>query len=126
MSKASIESRNAALAQKIADKLSIGGANLGGKMRRAGRRLPRRLRREGRYLVRAETLVSHPKLAMQIDPARVDAAYRDFDTHLDPIDPNDLWWGWTLGVLAGLVFNLLLFAALLIGLLAWRGDIGLG
>ena len=126
MSKASIESRNAALAQKIAEKLSVGGADLGGKMRRAGRRLPRRLRREGRYLVRAETLAGHPKLSMQIDPARIDAAYRDFDAHLDPIDPYDLWWGWALGVLAGLVFNLLLFAALLIALLAWRGDIGPG
>ncbi|MCR9086051.1 MAG: hypothetical protein NXH97_04805 [Rhodobacteraceae bacterium] len=121
-----LETRNATLAQKIADKLSIRGADLGAKMRRAGRRLPRRLRREGRYLVQAELLAGHPKLAKQIDPARVDAAYRDFDAHLDPIDPNDLWWGWTLGVLAGIVFNLLLFAALLIALLAWRGDIGLG
>lgn len=126
MTQASLETRNAALAKKIADKLSIGGADLDGKMRRAGRRLPRRLRREGRYLARAEWLETHPKLSMQIDPARIDAAYRDFDTHLDPIDPNDLWWGWTLGMLGGLAFNLLLFAALLIGLLAWRGDIGLG
>lgn len=126
MTGTSLQDRNHALTEKIAAKLSIRGRDLHAKMRRAGRRLPRRLRREGRYLAQAADMETHPKLSRQIDLVRVDSAYREFDTHLDAIDPADRWWGWFLGLLGGLAFNLLLLSALLIGLLVWRGDIGLG
>lgn len=125
MADPSLKDRNDALAQRIAEKLSVGGKSLDAKMRRAGRRLPKRLRREGRYLAYAEGLQAHPKLSRQIDLARIDTAYRDFKTHLDKIDPADRRWGWFLGMLGGMAFNLLLFSGLLIALLAWRGDIGL-
>lgn len=126
MSAGSLTDRNAALAEKLAEKLGIGGKDLAAKIRKAGRRLPKRLRREGRFLAEAAKLEAHPKLSRQIDPIRVDTAYRDFDAHLDPISKGDRWWGFFLNLTATLSFNLLLFAALLIALLAWRGDIGLG
>lgn len=126
MSLGSLDARNHALAEKIAHKLSIRGADLRAKMRKAGRRLPRRLRREGAYLIEAAQMEGHPKLSRQIDLPRVSRAYQEFDRYLDKIDPADLWWGRFLGILGEVAFHLLLFAGLLVAFFAWRGDLGFG
>ena len=111
------------LTDKMRTVYGVGGADLAEVLRRAGRYLPRRLRREAALLARAEPLAAHPRLRCTLDAAQLERAERALNAHLGGIDLADRRKGWWLGVLGGLAFNLLLFAALLIWLLVWRGVI---
>lgn len=111
----------AATAALLRDKLGAGGDSLAAQLRKAERRLPRRLRRQARLLAEAEPLARHPKLCRTLDAPALSAAAAELRAHLQAIDLADRRRGWWLGVLGGLAFNLLLFAALLLIFLRWRG-----
>jgi hypothetical protein len=118
-----IAERIGALTERMRSSYGVGGADLAQVLRRAGRHLPRRLRREAALLARAEPLAAHPRLRCTLDAAALERAEQALQAHLGGIDPADRRKGWWLGVLGGLAFNLLLFAALLIAFLVWRGVI---
>ncbi|WP_428515205.1 hypothetical protein [Roseovarius sp.] len=117
------DARREALEKQLHEKLGLRGKTLSARLRRAGRLLPKRLRAEGRYLVDAERKLSHPRLATQVDEARVGKAFEAIETHLKAIDPVDRRRGRLIHWLAGLVFNLLILAAIVLVALRWQGVI---
>ena len=110
-----------ALCALLADKLSLRRGNLGDRLRRAGRRLPARIRAQAQIVAEAEALSLHPRLARRIDRQAVSRAFAEVRDHLGAIDPGYLRRGALLGMLAGLAFNMLLFTALALVFLRWRG-----
>lgn len=124
MSEQTVAKTNGELSALLARKLDVAGSDLATVTRRAGRLLPRRLRREAQYLVDLETLANHPKLRSQLDPGRVKRADRRLRAYVRLRDPKKIRMDRFLGRLGSLVFNLLVLAALVISVLAWRGFIG--
>ncbi len=116
-----LQKRADRLAQLIGNKLDVRGAGLEAKLKRAGRRLPKYIRGEARLLVDALAMEAHPKLARQIDKARLERAYHDVERYLQGLDAWARRRGGVLDWLAGNLFSLLLLAGLLIAVLVWRG-----
>jgi hypothetical protein len=121
-----ITERNAALAQYLGVKLDVPGDDLRTVIGRAGRELPSRMRSEARYLVMAETMAGHPKLRHLVDRTRLKNADRALRRHVRGRDPAKARTDRLLGQIAGLVLGLLIFFAVLVWFLAWRGVIGPG
>ena len=109
-----------ALEHKLQSKLGVRGKSLQARLKRAGRLLPKRLHKQGTILLETQEKLVHPKLAVQLDSARVASAFKTFDDHLNAIDPRDRRKGKILGWLGGLVFNLLILAGVLIFVLIWQ------
>jgi len=116
-----ISARSQEICTLFADKLSLTRGTLDQRLRRAGRRLPARIREQARIITEAEALAAHPKLARRVDPDRLDRAFAEVRSYLREIDPADRRRGAVLGVLGGLAFNMLLFAALALAGLRWQG-----
>lgn len=112
---------SAALCALLAEKLSLRRGSLADRLRRAGRRLPARIRAQAQIVAEAEALSLHPKLARRIDRHGVSRAFAEVRDHLNGIDAGYLRRGALLGMLAGLAFNMLLFTALVLVVLRWRG-----
>jgi len=108
---------------RLQAKLGVGGADLGRTLARARHRLPNRIRQKARLLAQAEPLAAHPQLRLTLDLTPLQEAADEINAHLDTIDPGERRRGWWLGLLGGLVFNLLLLAVLLLVLARWRGMI---
>ncbi len=108
-------------ARLMRSQLRIEGESLAVLARRAGRRLPRAERRAARRLARAEAMMGHPKLARQLDAARLEADHARLVAHLRARDPRQERVTRLLGTAGALSFNLLLLFALLVALLVWRG-----
>lgn len=106
---------------KMRDKLGVGGNTLADSLRKGGRELPRGVRAHVRKLAEAEAFADHPRMRMTLDARALGKAADRAAEHLDKVDPVDRQLGWWLGVLAGLVFNLLLLSVIVIALLRWRG-----
>ncbi|MCA8880638.1 MAG: hypothetical protein KDA73_11940 [Rhodobacteraceae bacterium] len=124
MAKTRLADSNAALARTMGDRLGVTGADLEQVRHRAGRWLPWRLRRDADYLIEAEMLAAHPKLRHLVDPGRSARAERHLRDHLATRDPVRERTNRLLGQLAAFAFNVLLFAAIVIGFMWWRGLIG--
>ncbi len=102
-------------------KLGVRGKTLAASVRRVKRRLPRRVYAQAMTLANAEQMAEHPKLRMILDTPGLIKASHDVQTHLRAIDLADRRWGWFLGMLGGLTFNLLVLAVLVLLFLWWRG-----
>jgi len=126
MAERPLEERNRDLSRHLGEKLDVPGGDLRTVVARAGRLLPRRLRRDARYLVEAQEMAGHPKLAKLLDPARLARADARLRDHVRDRDPDRERVDRRLGWLAGLAFNMILLAALVIAVLYWRGLIGPG
>lgn len=109
------------ISEMIRTRLGIGGTDFRRQIRRARRHLPVSLRSAADQLSEAQGLAAHPRLARTLDPERVSAAETALRTHLTGIDIANRRKGRILGVLAGLVFNLLAVMILLGFFLKWRG-----
>ncbi len=105
----------------LSDKLGAKGVDLARASVRARPFLPRKVRRAVGQLAAAEPLARHPKLRLTLDPAALAAAAEVARSHLARVDRRDLRKGWWLGLLGGLVFNLLVLAGLVVAWLVWRG-----
>lgn len=112
------------LAVFMGEKLDVPGDDLNTVVKRAGRMLPRRMRREADYLIAAQTMIHHPRLRPLVDDARVRQATTRLRVHVKDRDPGKERTDRLLGQIAGFVFNMLIFAALLITVLVWRGVLG--
>ncbi len=109
------------LRRLLAEKLGTRGGDLGSQLRRVGRRLPRRVRREAEYLVRAETMARHPRLARLVDPRAVDRAHGRIARHLEGIDPVAIRRNRRKDSVAAFALYVLVTFALVVTLLWWRG-----
>ena len=116
-----ISAKSEELCALLADKLSLRRGTLDQRLRRAGRRLPARIRQQGMLIAEAEAMAAHPRLARRIDHAALERAHAEVRAHLRGIDPADRRRGVILGMLGGLAFNILLFAALVLAFLRWQG-----
>lgn len=121
MDRDEISAKSDELCTLLGERLSIKRGGLADRLRRAGRRLPSRIRAQARIVAEAEALCAHPKLARRIDREAVSRAHIEVRDHLRGIDAGYLRRGALLGVLGSLAFNLLLFAALMLAVLRWRG-----
>ncbi|MBE9639931.1 hypothetical protein [Salipiger mangrovisoli] len=99
----------------LESRLGLGKGSFEQRARRAAPRLPRWARRDLATLRRAQGMVGNPKLAMRLDEAELSRAESRIARHLEAIDVKARRSHWRLGVLAGLMFNLALLAALLAG-----------
>lgn len=109
------------VAQLLEQKLGIRGSGLEAKVTRAGRRLPRHLRAEAEYLMLALRMQATPRLAKQIDWPRLERGVAELERYLKGIDAWDRRRGVIVAWLAGNALNLIIVAALVAAVLAWRG-----
>lgn len=116
-----LEARAARLAQLIEDRLDIGGHGLAAKLGRGGRKLPRVVREAGEQLLLAQRMAANPKLARQVDHARIAAACDAAERTLERIDPWERRKTIVVNWLAGNAFNIVVVLALALALVAWRG-----
>jgi hypothetical protein len=116
-----LQARADKVAELIEARLDVRGAGLEGKLARAGRRLPGHLRRELGYVVEAMRMKASPRLARQIDWARIDRACTEAERYLRGVDPWERRRGIAVNWLAGNAFNLLIVVALTAAVIAWRG-----
>lgn len=105
----------------LGEKLGLGSGDLARRARRAGRRLPVSARAGLIRIAAAQEMARHPKLAARLDRTALDRDYRAAMTALAAIDPASRRQGVWLGMLGGLVFNLLVFGAVALWVLRLRG-----
>lgn len=103
------------------EKLGVRAVDLMRTTAKAKSRIPRRIYAQAMVLARAEPLAAHPKLRLTLDGTALGVAADEVQSYLDGIDVADRRKGWLLGVMGGLVFNLILFGVLLVVVLMWRG-----
>lgn len=103
------------------ERLRIRGATLSDKLGRGGRLLPRRVRSSARLLADAAERAGNPRLAAQLDHARIAAAYDDCLRHLQPIGSAARVRNTILDASAMLAAVAIVTAALVISVLVWRG-----
>ncbi|WP_212525108.1 hypothetical protein [Actibacterium sp. MT2.3-13A] len=121
MAQVSVEQLAASVEALMEKRMGVGGRGLPAKLRRAGRRLPRHVRRDAGMIAEALHLARSPKLARQIDLARLEVAERRVAAYLRGYDRADRRKGAVLGLLGSLSFNLLAVGALVVAVLVWRG-----
>lgn len=102
-------------------KLGVRARTLPKAMKRAGRRLPREAHRAAEVLIQARSHMQHPKLARMVDETSMVSAQAVLERHLDQIDPKERRKDFVLSMLGAQALNVLGVAALVIGLLKWRG-----
>jgi len=113
------------MADRVAElmelRLRARGSGLAEKLARGGRALPRRVRAAAGTLAEAAQMAQNPKLLVQIDELRVAAAYDICLHYLGPLGRGARRKGAALDILATIAFSLVVVAALVIGVLVWRG-----
>ncbi|MFT6452633.1 MAG: hypothetical protein ACJA06_002135 [Halocynthiibacter sp.] len=117
----SIHARAEALAHLFEEHLGLTGQGLEGKLRRAGRSLPRWVRAESRKILAALGQEGAPKLARQIDEARVARAFSMIEKWLVEQSPWEKRRAWAIGFAASNVFNFMVIGGALAAVLLWRG-----
>jgi len=105
----------------MSERLRLRAGPLARQIRKAGRQLPRRVAREARFLAEAGALANHPKMARQVDPARLESARRTVTDYLTAIDPAKQRTDRLLRFLAALALNFLALGVLVVAVLRWRG-----
>ncbi len=113
--------RSRALRRLLQEKLGVQGRDLGDALGRAGRLLPRAVRARGDELARAEMLSRNPRIARQVDAARVARAHQALRAHLLAIDVTEQRKGRVLAVIGAVAANLLAVAVMFVVWLWWRG-----
>jgi hypothetical protein len=105
----------------FAERLGVHGHDLAAVVRRAGRMVPRRHRAAAGVLVEAERMAANPRLARLVDPAHVETAAAELRDWLATVDSRDRRITRIVGVAAGIAFNLLVLAGVIVAVLVWRG-----
>jgi hypothetical protein len=121
MSSVAIQQMADRVAQLMEDRLGIGGRDLSGRLRKAGRMLPKRVRDSAQLLANSAEKAKNPKLLGQIDMGAVSDAYDACLKHLTAIDPAErkrTTFSGMVGFVGGGIFLLMIG---IIAVLAWRG-----
>nr|WP_170617526.1 hypothetical protein [uncultured Ruegeria sp.] len=116
-----IQTRIAGTIALLREKLGVRDKTLLASVKRAKRRLPRRIYKQALLLANAEQMAAHPRLRRVLDTPKLVSASDEVQAYLGSIDLADRRWGWFLGMLGGLAFNILALSALLLLFLWWRG-----
>ncbi len=121
MGGASVQQMADRVAALMEERLRIRGAGLAAKLRRGGRALPRRVRAEAELLAAAAEQAQMPKLLRQLDHRRVTAAHDACLRYLRPLGRGARLRGHALDLAASAALALVVTAALVVGVLVWRG-----
>ena len=117
----SIEAMAEDVARLMAARLKIDGTGLAAKLGRSRRVLPREIRAEAQMLVDAAALAGAPKLARQLDQARLAEAHEICRAYLEPMGRAERRRGMVLGMLGSLGLVVIVTFALVLAVLLWRG-----
>ncbi|NJM83606.1 MAG: hypothetical protein HC844_15035 [Tabrizicola sp.] len=109
------------VSQLMDEKLAVRGKGLRTKLRRGGRQLPRRVQEAAMSLADAAQRAQHPKLLQLIDMTKIAEDYDICVRHLGAIDAADRRRKVMMGAVSSIAFGLLVFIALVVGFLLWRG-----
>lgn len=117
------------MADEVAELMAsrFGGARRGQRvelqamLRRRGAALPRKLRREAMLLAEADLRIRSPKLAKQVDQARLVRAHKALVGHLKPLGMASRWQGNATAIAASVALALLLAGAVAIWIMIRRG-----
>lgn len=109
------------VARLMEQRLGAKGHGLQAKLRARSRALPRKVRRAVAVLAEAEALAAAPKIARQLDPARVQRAHDIAVHHLQPLGAADRLRATILGIAASVVLALLVTGAGVLAVMVWRG-----
>lgn len=116
-----IQATIAELLSAMREKLGVRAETMHDGRTKAKRLLPHRVFKSYDVLQKAEPFLAHPKLRLTLDDVALTAATKDVRTYLDDINLAERRKSWWLNLAAGVAFNLLAFAVLLIVVLVWRG-----
>ncbi len=116
-----VHDQSTALSKAFGKRLGVGGATLSDRLGRAGRDVPKSVRREAATLIEAEAMLAHPKLRRQVDPRKLDRAYRVSSSWLGGVNRSERRIDRVLGLIAVNVVNIGLLAAGVAAFAMWRG-----
>lgn len=105
----------------LAEKLGARRGTLARRAAKAGRGLPKWVRRDLEFLSNCGHIAGQPRLAATVDPKMIARAVERSERHLTAIDVKDRRIKLALGMAAGLIVNLLIFGAIVLAVLRWRG-----
>lgn len=107
----------------LREKLRLRGRTFAARVRKAGRLLPKRVHRAADTITQIQMRATHPKLSRLNDPVVFKRAVAVIHDHLDTVDPAERRKDRILGILGGLVFNLIVLIAAALMLMRWKGVI---
>lgn len=105
----------------LTERMQIKGRDLGEKLARGGRRLPRKVRISAEALRLAAEQSYNPKLLLQINEEDVANDYDTCVKHLRKLNKGHKLREVLLGLSTSILFRLVAVAALVLGVLKWRG-----
>jgi len=123
MSTVTIQQMAERISALLTERMHIKGRDLGEKLARGGRRLPRKVRRAADALREAAEQAYNPKLLLQINDETVATNYDICLKYLGALNKGHKMRGVLLGLSTSILFSLLVVAALVLGVLMWRGFI---
>jgi hypothetical protein len=121
MDQAKVHELVARVYELLGEKLSVSGATLEARVRKAGRQLPRDVRRAAQDLITAERMADDPRLTLQLDPAHVSGAHGQVVRYLERLNPVATRSKSRYSIAAGIAFKVILIVAAAIAVLNWRG-----
>ncbi len=121
MSTVTIQQMAERVAGLLEERLSVHGADLRARLKKAGRRLPRKVRLAGDKLAEGLDLAQNPRLYMQLDQAEFARAYDVCVRHLGAIDVKHRRAGILVNLAGSAAFAVLVVLIGLIAVLYWRG-----
>lgn len=96
-------------------------ADLASMMSRRGGALPRRLRREARFMQQADQMAGQPKLARQVDFARLEHAHKVLTGYLRPLGQGGRLQSGAMRIAASVAMGLLLLGLVAVWIMVQRG-----
>lgn len=118
---ADIERKTARLLRLAREQYGVKADTLDKAMHKIGRRVPKHVHDQARVISEAQRLGGHPKLMLQVDADKVEAAFDEIQRAFKAEDRADRRKGTILSTLGSLSFNLIAVAVLLILFLKWQG-----
>ena len=118
----SIAHRAEELSTLLRDRMGVHlGDGFEAKFAKAGRRLPRWARRKGEVILEAMALETHPKLAQQINHAKVNRAFKELRYFLRRQDSKARVKNRILDWITTVAFILFVTGGLILCVMMWRG-----
>ena len=118
---ADIDRKTARLLHLAKEQYGVKADTLDKAMHKIGRRVPKRVHDQAKVISDAKRLGGHPKLMLQIDAEKVEAAFEAVQKAFKAEDRADRRKGTILSTLGSVSFNLIAVAVLLILFLRWQG-----
>ncbi len=109
------------VAELMEERLRIKGQGLAEKLRNGGRKLPRKVRLAAESLRASAELAQNPKLLLQVDQEATAQAYDTCLRYLGKLKGRTRRGDAAIRLATSVAFSLLAVAAILIGVMVWRG-----